>query len=89
MDGYYQETGRAGRDGLDADCVLYFRHQDATRWVRRRYYAGHQLKRSRTGFRVLALTLGEIDGSDKGELKIIAVATIPSFDVLFWQYMTC
>ena len=59
LDSYYQELGRAGRDGEPAEATLFFRHEDLG--VRRFFASGAGLNRNRL---VLLHKAIEIGGPD-------------------------
>ncbi|KAJ7464681.1 ATP-dependent DNA helicase [Mycena galericulata] len=50
LEGYYQETGRAGRDGSPSKCILYYSREDVIRV--RRWVAGSHTKRTNAADKV-------------------------------------
>ncbi|NYT19273.1 MAG: DNA helicase RecQ [Methanosarcinales archaeon] len=43
IEGYYQETGRGGRDGLECECILFFSRGD---WYKIKYFIDQMSKKS-------------------------------------------
>ncbi len=57
---YQQETGRAGRDGLEAECVMFYSQGDVMRWERLIAQSAEQAEKSQRVIDAMRELLGEM-----------------------------
>jgi ATP-dependent DNA helicase RecQ len=65
---YQQETGRAGRDGLEAECVLLYGPQDTMRWRRLIEQSAEDAEQPEEVTRAASRLLGHMSGYAAGGL---------------------
>jgi superfamily II DNA helicase RecQ len=82
LDAYYQETGRAGRDGEPADCMLLF---DLSDRCIQHFFSGRPLSEPRTRATNLRRADGALQEEREGRTSLRSSVSWPRSAVASWR----